>query len=379
MAIEYVEIRNQSTELIGFIDAAKSVIWHSVYFGVGDFEIYTEATPEALKMLQKFNYVTRPDDIEIGIIEKIEVVNDENSGLMISAAGRFAKSILDRRLIYKLSGKSNTPTILRGKVEENIRTVVYNNAISCSFDSKRNISILELGELAGIAARIVDKDGYATQKQTSYANLLEYTDGVLQEYGLASMVALNAERRKLQYIVYTGIDRSIDNTEGNTPVVFSQEFDNLTASAYACDTTAEKNVALIGGEGEGAERFYSLLEGGETDLQRREIFINASSISKTYKEGSGEDEEEITYTDEEYTALLDAQGKQDLIPLAVFENYNGTIDIENGNYVYNRDFYLGDIVTVQDNQLEAVLNVRITEITEVQDENGYTVDATYST
>lgn len=379
MAIEYVEIRNHNTDIIGIIDAAKSVIWHSVFFGVGDFEIYTEATPEALKMLKKYNYVTRPDDIEIGIIEKIEIVNDENDGLMISAAGRFAKSILDRRLIYKLAGKTNTPTVLRGNVEENIRELVYNNAIACSFDSKRNISILELGEFAGTTARIVDNNGYATQKQTSYANLLDYTDGVLQEYGLASMAVLNAERRKLQYIVYAGVDRSIDNTNGNTPVVFSREFDNLTASAYMCDTTAEKNTALIGGEGEGAERFYSLLEGNETDLQRREMFIDASSINKTYKEGSGENEEEITYTDEEYRALLDAKGKQDLTPLVVTENYNGTIDIENGNYIYNRDFYLGDIVTVQDNQLEAVLNVRITEITEVQDENGYTVDANYTT
>ena len=43
MAIEYVEIRNTNAEVIGIIDAAQSIIWHSVYFGVGDFEIYTKA------------------------------------------------------------------------------------------------------------------------------------------------------------------------------------------------------------------------------------------------------------------------------------------------------------------------------------------------
>lgn len=372
--IDYVEIRNTNTDLIGIIDTAASIIWHSVYFGVGDFEIYTQATPEALSILKKWHYVTRPNDIEVGIIEKIDITNDIESGPMITAAGRFAKSILDRRLIYRLSGTVNRATTLRGNVETNIRSLVKNNAISCSFDSKRNIAILELGEAAGFSEIIVDENGTAAQKQVSYENLLTYTDEVLKEYGLASVVVLDTERKKLRYIVYGGINRSINNVTNNEPVIFSQEFDNLTASAYSCDTTTEKNVALIGGEGEGTARFYALLAGKETDLQRREIFVDASSISKTYKD---ENEEEHTYTNAEYTAVLKAQGKQEITPLATVVSFTGQIDIINGNYVYNRDFSLGDIVTVQDNTIGVGVDVRILEITEVQDENGYTVEAKY--
>lgn len=372
--IEYVEIRNTETELIGIIDAAQSIIWHSVFFGVGDFEIYTEATPQALEILKENNYVTRPNDIEIGIIESVNIVNDETTGAMITAAGRFAKSILDRRIIYNLSGTVNRATTLRGKVETAVRTLVQNNAISCSFDSKRNIAILELGAAAGISANIVDENGNAAEKQVSYDNLLLYTDTLLAEYGLASTVILDAARQKLQYIVYAGINRSVDNVNEASPVVFSQEFDNLISSDYMCNTTPERNTALIGGEGEGTARFYALLAGNERDLQRREIFINASSISKTYKD---ENEEEKTYTDAEYTAVLKAKGKQDIAPLKTQISFSGVLDIQNGNYVYNRDFYLGDIITVQDNTLYIYTNARITEITEVQDENGYTVDAIY--
>ncbi len=372
--IEYVEIRNTDTVLIGIIDTAQSIIWHSGFFGVGDFEIYTKATPEAIAMLKKGHYVTRPDDIETGIIERFNVVNDEQNGRMIIVAGRFVKSILDRRLIYKLSGNTNTATVLRGNVEENIRKIVLNNAIACPFDSKRNFARLELGALGGFPAVIVDENGNAAQKQVSYGNLLEYTDGVLKEYGLASMCFLDIEARKFKYVVYGGVDRSIDNASGNIPVVFSQEFDNLTGSEYALDTTPEKNVALIGGEGEGLTRFYSLVAGNETDLQRREVFVDASSINKTFKD---ENEEEKTYTDTEYTGLLKSQGTQTLATLNELETFAGTIDILNGNYVYNRDFSLGDIVTVQDNVLQMYVNVRITEITEVQDENGYTIEAVY--
>lgn len=374
MAIEYVEIRNTEAKIIGIIDAAQSIIWHSVYFGVGDFEIHTKATAEAIALLKIGYYVTRPDDIEIGIIESIVIANDENAGLMITATGRFAKSILDRRLIYNLSGTVNKATILRGNVEENIRTLVYNNAINCAFDSKRNIARLELGTAAGYNTIIIDENGNAAQKQVSYENLLTYTESVLKEYGLASIIILDINTKKLRYTVYNGVDRSINNANGNIPIVFSQEFDNLTASEYSYNETAEKNVALIGGEGEGIARFYSLIAGNETDLQRREVFFDASSINRTYKD---ENEEEQTYTEAEYTALLNAHGKQNISPLKATETFTGTIDIINGNWVYNRDFSLGDIVTVQDNAINVYVNVRIMEITEVQDENGYTIEAAY--
>lgn len=370
--IDYVEIRNENTDVIGIIDAAKSIIWHSVYFGVGDFEIYAPATADVLRLLRVGYYVTRPDNAEIGIIESINIANNAQDGLMIAASGRFAKSILDRRLIYNLSGAVNRATILRGNVEAEVREVVANNAINCAFDSRRNIPLLELGALSNIPLRIVDDNGNATEKQVSYGNLLSYTDGVLAEYGLAATVVLNGG--KLQYIVYQAVDRSADNTAGNFPIVFSREYDNLTASEYSYNATTERNVALIGGAGEGVERFYSLIAGTASGLNRRELWIDASSISKTYKDDS---DAEQTYSDAEYKAMLDAKGKQDLSPQVATEMFSGTIDITNGNWVYNRDFTIGDIVTVQDNNIGIYANVRIREITEVQDENGYSVAANY--
>lgn len=369
--IDYVEIRGSDTSIIGIVDVATSIIWHSVYFGVGDFEIYTQATPQMIDLLKIGRYITRSNNEEVGIIESVNIATNEQGGTMITASGRFVKSILDRRLIYKLSGTRNTATILRGKVETAVREVVKNNAISCEFDSNRNISIIELGALANIPLVISDKNGKASRKQVSYGDLLSYTDGVLEEYGLASTCKLR--NSKFQYIVYQGADRSADNTSGNAPIVFSQEYDNLTASNYLCNVTNEKNVALIGGEGEGVDRFYSLFENSEAGLQRRELFVDASSISKNYTEN----DVEKAYTDAEYKEMLDAKGKQELAPLVTTEAFNGTLDATNGNYIYGRDFALGDIVTVQDNNIKKHMNVRITEITEVQDANGYTVVIEY--
>lgn len=370
--IEYIEVRGIDTNVIGIVDTASSVIWHSVYFGVGDFEIHTKATPEAIALLQAGRYVTRPDKDNVGIIEKLYIPENIDEGETITASGRFAKSILDRRIIYNLTGNSNKATILRGNVENAVREVVKNNAIACPFDSKRNISLLALGDLANIPLIIVDANGNAAEKQVSYENLLTYTDGVLEEYGIAAKCIL--KNGLFLYTVYGGTDRSIDNPDGNAPVIFSKEFDNLTASEYTYDETAEKNVALIGGEGEGVARFYSLIAKSESDLQRREIFIDASSISKKYKD---ENDVEQTYTDAQYKTMLDAKGKQDIAPLVKIETFDGVLDVTNGNYIYGRDFALGDIVTVQNNKIGIYMNVRIREALEYQDENGYAIEVKY--
>ena len=372
--IDYVEIRNAETELMGIIDTAKSIIWRSVYYGVGDFEVYAQATKNTRELLSVGNYVTRPDNNEIGIIEKVEIKADKFDGLVITASGRFAKSILDRRLIYNLSGTSNAATILRGNVELQVRKIVEENAISCAFDSRRNIALLELGALANIPLKIVDESGNAAQKQVSYGNLLEYSDAVLQEYELSARVTLDAERKKLQYSVFSGEDRSEENEIGNEPVIFSEGYDNLKDSAYIIDKTSCKNAALVGGEGEGTARFYALAAGSETGLARREVWVDASSISKTYKDAGGTEQ---TYSNDVYSGFLIERGRQSLAALKPVEAFGGSLDVTSGNFVFNRDFFLGDVVTVESERIGIYKRVRIISVTEVQDENGYTVAVDY--
>lgn len=373
--LENLEIRSKNTrEVIGLVDGANSILWHSVYFGVGDFEIYISATKQYLELLQHGNYIARQDDSEIGIIENVQIINSIQDGMMLIASGRFAKSILDRRQIYNLSGTTNTPTILRGNVEVNIRKLVSDNAINCTFDSARNIPILELGQLSNIPYVIVDENGNATQKQVSYDNLLTYSDSVLEEYDLGSIITLNNTSGQLLYTVYEGVDRSINNVDGNSPVIFSQEYDNLSESNYSYDLSQKKTTALIGGEGEGLERFYSLLSGSEQGMERRETWVDASSLNRTYKD---ENNEEKAYTDQEYTAMLHAQGKQSLAMLKPIETFDGSILINGGIWKLNRDYRLGDIVTIEDKRINKYANVRITEILESQDENGYTAEITY--
>ena len=372
--IDFVEIKNTERVTVGIIDAASSIIWHSVYYGVGDFEIYAQATKHNISLLQVGYYVTRNNNDEVGIIEAINFDFTVENGYMITATGRFAKSLLDRRIIYKLSETVNTPTILSGNVEIAVRQLVLDNAISCGFDSRRNISILGLAALKGLTPTIVDENGNAAQKQVSYQNLREYTDEVLQEYGLSANIIYNDSNKKLLYNVFEGSDRSTENTDGNEPIIFSIEYDNLNSSNYVYDETGFRNSALIGGAGEGIERFYTLFTENKSDLQLREIFIDAATINRTYKDDNDEDQ---TYTNAEYREMLNQEAQKKFKETIIIEAFSGDINVSFGVWQYGRDYFLGDIVTVQDNYINKYINTRITEVTEVQDENGYSVDVVF--
>ena len=372
--IEYVEIRNANRDLIGIIDNAESIIWESAYYSTGSFEIYVQVTPLTVQMLQVGNYVTRPNDLNIGIIENLNIDWTQESGRMIAASGRFAKSLLDRRLIYKLTGTSIQPTISSGLVEVAVRELINDNIIASNI-AARNIPFINLGPLQNIQKRILSETGEEGRVQTSYGGLLEHTDSLLQEYFLGAYMSLDRNTKNLLYNVIEGKDLSVGNAAGNVPIIFSQDFDNLLSSNYQYQSIALKTTALIGGAGEGTERFCVMIGDAASGLSRREVFVDASSQSKTYKE-EGADEEK-TYTDAEYSDLLKAHGQQNIAQLQIVETFTGDVDVINTDKVFGKDFWIGDIITIQDTQLSAYINTRILTATEVQDTNGYKLAISY--
>lgn len=391
--IDYIEARDKdSREVIGIVDTAKSIIWKSLYYGVGEFEIYVSATLANVEMLAENNYVTRPDNDECGIIEHVEITDNSQDGKMIVASGRFIKSILDRRIIFTpiLSGTGNNyiwnckSSILRGNVETAVRKLIYDNAINAigersAVGSYRNIPEIYWtdSDISGITDIIitVSDDGEITKadKQVTYKNLLEYTDGVLQEYQCGAKMWLDIDLFKFRYKAYKGIDRSRDNTDGNEPLIFSKDFDNLISSNYITDNSAYKTTALIAGDGEGEDRKCAFMNAWVEGLERRETFVDANNMSSTYNEG----DEEKTYTNEEYRKQLETQGRQTLAELQKIETFDGEIDLTNSNLVYGTDYNLGDMITVEDKDIGKYINARIISVTEVQDDNGYNIDIEY--
>ena len=368
--IPYIEIRNASRVFIGVIDIATSIIWSEDYYGAGSFEIFTPLTQRSKELLQIGYFVTKPADDHIAIIEEITYKDEELDGAMIIARGRMAKSLLDRRLAYSLSGHTITPCRMTGNVATACQDTVQAHA-GTSASSARSLGIVR-GSTGGITKEITADTqlGEESSRQSSYKNLLNFTDTVLQEYECGARITLNGT--SLVYDCFEGVDRSVGNTDGNASIVFSEDFENLLTAEFHRNEKNYKNFALIGGEGVGLDRYFDTY-GSATGFDRREVFVDASSFPRKYMDGGVEK----TYTNAEYSTMLVGQAQTELKELIITEKFSGDISLEKSPYQLGRDFGLGDVVTIQDNRIGLYAAVRILTVTEVQDSNGYLTNIVY--
>jgi hypothetical protein len=374
--IEFLEIRDTSRKLVGVIDDAKSIIWASEYYGAGSFEVYTALTDQARQLLQIGYFITRRNEKNAAIIEAVDYTDSAQDGVMIIARGRMLKSILDRRLAYRLNGNTINPVRISGSLASAVQGVVNAHA-GAGAAAARNMGVT-IGSNGGITKTITaaTEQGEESSRQSSYKGLLEFTDTVLQEYECGALIRIDDSSLAMIYDLFEGADRSVGNSAGNKPLIFSQDFENLLTAEYTVDTTALKNWALIGGEGEGLARFFTTYDqSNSTGLARREVFVDASSIPRKYQAEGSETEQE--YTAAEYTTMLVGQAQTDLKELITTETFTGEINLTYSPYKYGADFWLGDLVTIQDNSLGLYTTVRILKATEAQDENGYILSIEY--
>lgn len=74
--------------------------------------------------------------------------------------------------------------------------------------------------------------------------------------------------------------------------------------------------------------------------------------------------------------MLIQKGKEEFTKLAVFPIFSGEVDT-NFQFIYRRDWDLGDMVTIE-NEYGVKANARIIEVIETDDENGYKIIPTFS-
>ena len=338
-----IYIRNEKFERIAVIEDA-SVIWTTRYYDVGDFEIFVGATEDYIQKLQIGNYVERLDDDKVGIIENIKITYDDEGTEYLTATGRFAECLLGRRIVWQ-------QTQLAGTAENGLRNIINNNIINPNI-ADRKIDIIALGTLKGYTDRL--------DAQYTGDNILEINKNV----AIANQTGFkfNFNGSKFEYELYKGTDRSY-NQSTNAYVVFSDKYDNLLTSEYEVNTSNLKNVALVAGEGEGTQR-KTLVVGSGTGLNRYETFVDARNISTNNGEISVS----------EYNKALNEKGLESIVTIT--QAFTGEVDLEQ-NYKYKEDFFLGDIVTIENSKWGIFINSRIIEITESEDESGYKITPTF--
>lgn len=141
--MELVILSSDNLEHLGLIDNAISVIWNRKFFTCGDFSIEVEATPYYINLVRQNYFIIRQDvKEEIGIIETIAYLKDENNINKIVFTGRFAQSLLARRIIWDSQ-------LLNGDTLEQLQALINDNAINPSDKSRQLVSNINKVALIG--------------------------------------------------------------------------------------------------------------------------------------------------------------------------------------------------------------------------------------
>lgn len=334
------------------ISTYQSVIWNVQYFDVCDFQLVVNASEENLNALQVGAYLVRAEDISndtyknVMVIENYQLDFDPEKGWMLTVTGRGLKSIVGRRVVWNQSN-------LTSYAEVAIRSIITDNIINPS-DTNRKIDNFILDTINNFTETI--------EMQLYGENICDWLVEICTTYNYGWDVYISSG--KYVFKLYKGTDRTY-NQNVVAPVVFSPEFDNLLSSSYKYNKTDYKNAALVLGEGEGTDKRRTSV-GTVTGLERFETCIDGSSVSS-----NGE-----IITLETYLQMLQEYGQSQLDQTAFTQKFSGDIDPA-GLYVINQDYFLGDIVQIE-NEKGIKATPRIIEIIYAEDENGTSVVPTFS-
>lgn len=336
-----VYIFSEELELIGHTDVMSSGIWTNKFTDVGTFEFWAPLDEKHTELLKETRLVYMMEHKSAGVIELIEKESsDADSTLHVG--GRLLKCYLDRRVVYPSFNKT-------AQASEVARELVKVNCISPS-DSKRVIPNLELK--AGDP-----KYGESVSLQKTGGSLLNAEIDFLKANSLGSIVDFDPEKKKLTYSVLQGKNRTIDQNT-NDPVLLSTDMDSILKSSYEYDESEEKNFAYVAGEGEGSSRKVTSVGETSSGLARKELYVDARDIQSTKTDESGNT---TTIPTSEYEAMLKTRGKEKLKEYAVAKNFETTIRTDDlAGFVFDKDYFLGDTITVYDSVLKVKADVTIT-------------------
>lgn len=338
-----------SVDLVAICDSFSSLLWDVEYYQCGSFEVYIAANTQNVEIFQLDRIVGRDDDSEhFGIIESVKIETDAEDGDYLTVSGRFLTCLLERRIIY--------PSFTSNDTYENIvRSVLSRNAISADI---RSIPGLSMGTVSGMCWQ------GKTRLQVSYDNLMEWLYTICETIG--GSVNIRIDNNALKCDLFEGTDRSILQSE-NPHIVFSDSYNNLLFFSYTADSSVQKNFAYVFGSGEGSARkrttYYSDTE--PTYLDRYEVYVDERNTAH---------EEDVS--DAEFIDLLRESGAENMFPPKIVSE--STIAAFSNQYQYNKDYFVGDYVTVEHTRFGLIQpKIQLIGMIESFDQNGRSLTPTF--
>jgi hypothetical protein len=293
-------------------------------------------------------------------ITYVHITKDENGLEQLEAQGYMLSWWLNKRCIY--------PQIVATGTNQYLINLMVKNNCGSAAGTKRRFPLLTF-----LAQETID--GVAVEYANEvYAQLGQEVKARAQAGKLGYDILLNERERLFGFYLYKGNDLTATNTEGNTPCIFSRDFDNVNEQEYTASIENCGNFIYVQGaaDDDGSQPVTTVDGEGATGLDLVEVFCDATDIARKYQQG----ETEVTIPLNTYIAMLKTRGGAELENYGKNINFVSTINT-NSNLKFKADFDLGDRITCKETKWGIQIDARITEVTETYQKGEETIEATF--
>lgn len=338
-----IKVYDTDLQRRGVIDVYRSLIWTRKYREAGTVELHAALNEKNLALLKTGNILAKAGSVESAMIEGIAA---DDITCEITATGRMLSAGLERR------GVKTVVNITNGTYEDVMRMLVDVSAVS----TDHPLPHLILGEKAGV--------GEYVTLQVSHKDLYPYLKNIAACSNLGFRVRADYKAKVMYFEVYEGKNHSKAQKQ-NKRVIFSEVYQNIGQATYTVNEQKYRTHAVVLGEGEGKDRV--IVEIGMCDAEgwnRRELIVDARNLKKG------------DMTEEQYKAALVQQGIEKLAAYGIVECLEAVV-IPNTNFIYKKDYDLGDIVTVDKKAWGITMDKRITEIQEIYENGAFSIIPTF--
>ena len=424
-----VYVLDGNLNVIGIIDNYNSLIWVNRYREVGDCELYLGADPGMVDLLKIGRYLIREGDDMVCRIKKTEITTSTDDGDFLAVTGYDAKDLLDQRIAWgNLISDGNAEEFARSLIDGSLggtasaerimykpngtRLLYLDTAAGFTEVSTEQVSFANIGETVrqfcskyGWGYRATLRDGAfrlafyrGTDRSNSvifspnYENLIgsDYSDDAtdLGNVALIGGDGSGASRARETIGEATGIDRAEIYIDGR----------ELTRNISWGALKAQYPLEIDGGVGylthdEAGNEYYNLrvidiyIYDDEHLAQLQAKYPNGTVITidgnryyRLTEKTIAKFENPIGITAESVMYMYDIIYLSYLLSTAygrISEHgervkFSGDVD-PNVTFRYKQDYYLGDIVTVE-NEYGISRAARIIEVREINDETGYRME-----
>ncbi|MFS1511759.1 siphovirus ReqiPepy6 Gp37-like family protein [Chengkuizengella sp. SCS-71B] len=334
-----IKVMTPSFVFLGEIDDYESLQFTRRFQRPGEFELHINLNKNNTETLQEDHFIVLSTN-KVGVIRHREIKQENTEQLMVR--GYTLQGILSRRITVPPDGEAYDK--LNSNAESVLKHYVRQNAVDSI--SSRVIPNLIMADDQG--------RGPVVEWQSRYKNLAEELEAIAFTSGLGWDIVLDFQQQTWKFEVFEPTNRTVSQNE-IPPVIFSTHFDNIKSHTFIESSMGTKNTAFVGGQGEGANR--AIAEVGEsTGFKRVETFIDARDL-----------EEAVNLT---------TRGNQKLQELQKVFSFEAEI-LTHGPFEYEKDWDLGDRVTIQDQKLGITLDTPIPEIKEIYEPSGFRLEATF--